>query len=117
MTTNMAKAPPTRKSSEPTMMNGAAYFLSCAWRPGDEAHGGVRDENRDDETHARGAQAPHDPRAELAQVGHERHLAEGALLLGIGRRLRVGHHHSVRKCRSAPTPRPRAKPSRMARVT
>ena len=31
--------------------------------------------------------------------------------------LLVGHHHSVRKCRSAPAPRPRAKPSRMARVT
>ena len=49
------------------------------------------------------AQRPHDARAQLAQVLHERHLAEGALLLEIGGGLLVGHHDSVRKCSALST--------------
>src|SRR5438445_5587719 len=33
--TGMAKAPPIRNRSEPTMMKRAAYFFSCACRPGE----------------------------------------------------------------------------------
>ena len=82
-------------------------------------HDALGEEQRDHQPDAGPDQAPHDAGAELAQVVQERHLPEAVVFLGLGRlcHLFVGHHHSVRKCRSWPTPRPAWKPSAIACVT
>ena len=81
-----------------------SIFVSGRWMNFMMVRGEVQG---DAEADGRWDEAPDDAGAELRQVIEERHLAV----------VDVAHHHSVTKCRSCPTPRPAAKPSRIARVT